>query len=214
MGAVEMRKRSRLLPAVVVVAVLLATFGVSVATGVVSLPEPFPPAAPTSSTISAQLASNFGALRNDSSPNATSASAVGTLDVGLVAQFGINSSLAVQVGSHDGRQIWLVPGTQGVCIYLSASSTGPSNSRCTSTERALEGQLQMELVPNSGNPTIYGLAPDSNTQVGINSNGKSATTAPVASNVYVLEVTPGTESVAVSNASGAAQTVPVPVPAQ
>jgi hypothetical protein len=72
----------------------------------------------------------------------------------------------------------------------------------------------MELVPNSGNPTLYGVAPDSDTQVGVNANGNAPSSAPVSSNVYVIEVTPGTESVAVNDTGGTTHTVPVPVPAQ
>jgi hypothetical protein len=155
---------------------------VSVATGVVSR-ESLPPAAPTASTVPAQLADSFGVLRGDSTPSSASAAAVGSFSSGLVAQLGLNPELAVQVGSHDGRQIWLVPGSRGVCISVSASSAGDAPSRCTSTERALEGQLQMELVPNSGNPTLYGVAPDSDTQVGVNANGKAPSSAPVSSNV-------------------------------
>jgi hypothetical protein len=210
MGVVVMRKR--VLPIAGVLAALLAIFGVSVATGLVSL-ESLPPAAPTASTVPAQLADNIGALHSDSTPSSASAAAVGSFSSGLVAQYGLNPELAVQVGSHDGRQIWLVPGSRGICISVSASSAGDAPSRCTSTERALEGQLQMELVPNSGNPTLYGLAPDSNTQVGVNANDKSASTTPVSSNVYVIEVTPGIESVTVNDAGGTAHTVPVPVPA-
>jgi hypothetical protein len=125
------------------------------------------------------------------------------------SQFGLDVAAAKSV-SVDGTQVWVIPGSAGVCTLALPHPGGPTDPGgvCGPTVAAEAGQhIQREASP-SGNETIIGLAPDGNTHATVTVRGVS-TSVPVVDNVYVTsgrELSGPSSTVTVNDASGQPET--------
>jgi hypothetical protein len=165
-------------------------------------------------SVAADLLRNFAVLRRGHVADAAAALPTGTIE-GLTAPEGLGSQFGLDVASAqsvtvDGIQVWVIPGSTGVCTLALPHPGGPTDPGgvCSSIANAEAGKhIQLETSP-SGNETIIGLAPDGATHATV-VHGGTPTSVPVVSNIYVISgsnLSGPTSSVTVTDAAGHAET--------
>jgi hypothetical protein len=179
-----------------IVLAALSYGGVALASSEPATPKP----APQATSVSPLLKQHFAVLRNG---EVASAADVAKLNESKVAggenqQFGVNDALAVPVENPDDYPIWLIPGSDGLCIYRSDIGQGA----CTSVENALAGHLVMALGGSgTESPTLYGVVPDGNPSIGLHSASGAERAVSVTNNVYVVPNSDAT-TISLVNAAG------------
>lgn len=156
--------------------------GVAVATSTPETPEP----AAEATALSPQLSQHFAAFRTGSTASAADVATLteSEMATGENRQFGLNATLAVSVKDSEGASIWLIPGSNGLCIYRADSGQGA----CTSIENALAGRLVMALGGTATEgPALYGVVPDGNPSVRLHSANDASHSVSVTNNVYVVK---------------------------
>jgi hypothetical protein len=177
----------------------LAAGGAVLAGGVLASSEPQVPPAPVSNAVSAQLTDHFAVL---GAPTTDVPAAIQDVNVGLNEKFGLNAGLAREVAyGPSAPAIWVIPGSQGMCIHV---MTEVPQGGCTSVENALAGNLQIEV----GGTTVYGVAPDGNSELLVHDTDGSTERVPVHQNVYVINKA-GAQTLDLNNGAGQAVTVNV-----
>jgi hypothetical protein len=176
--------------------------GVALASSEPATPKP----APEATSLSPQLSQHFAALRTGSVVSAAEVAKLNESEIaiGEDQQFGLNTSLAVSVGSPEGHPIWLIPGSNGLCIYRSGEGA------CTSIENALAGHLVMALGGSATQgPTLYGVVPDGNPIVSLYSASGASQPISVTSNVYVAQNSDA-KTISLVSATGKQESIEAP----
>jgi hypothetical protein len=129
-------------------------------------------------------------------------------------QFGIDQSRADDVEVSASANVWVVPGSRGVCL---ASSAPPPHQvsylvTCGPLASAERGSLFSTDGPVEGTPasvTVVGLAPDANTSsVSVVASDGSTQQVPVVDNVYVWTGTGTPNAIQLLGASGHSASFP------
>jgi hypothetical protein len=130
---------------------------------------------------------------------------------GPTAEYGLNPSLTQEVAVNPSLHVWLVPGSEGVCVIqplqmetgqpvLGAYATG-----CGSVATASAGGFWGVAGDQGGEQTLVGLAPDGNSTVSVMDAEGSDQRVPVVDNVYVAKGV-DLKTVAVRDVAGAVRT--------
>jgi hypothetical protein len=197
-GTILGLRKTRLILALAVLA--LAAGGGVLASGVFASSEPQVPPAPASTAISAQITEHFSVLNSPSAADVPTG--VKDVDVGLNEQWGLNTSLAREVTYAPGTPaIWVIPGSTGICIHV---MTEVGQGGCTSLKNALAGNLQIEV----GGKTVYGVAPNGNSEVLVHDGDGSTERVAVHQNVYIISKA-GAQSLDLTNGAGQPETVSI-----
>jgi hypothetical protein len=136
------------------------------------------PATPTASISEDQA--QFSAL--DSPGTAFPSSFAETVGSGPTAsEYGLNLSLARPVGAAGNA--WLIPGNGELCLWLTNTGGKSGGSVCSTTVRALAGELSESRMNEAGEQHVLGVVPDdiSSVTLGgqslkVENNGWEATT--------------------------------------
>jgi hypothetical protein len=188
--------------------------GVALATTLSAQPEPSP--APTAVTLPSELSAHFTALNAgvgagvagiDSADSETK-SQLERATGGISAQFGLSVGLARDV-TYQSHHVWLVPGSAGLCLRDFETGSGV----CGPIKDAIAGTITLDVGGNEngikGGGTIYGIAPNGNSQVVVHDANGSTEDVPVEHNVYII-THPGAVSVELTDGASKVQTVTLP----
>jgi hypothetical protein len=155
-------------------------------------------ATPALSTVPQVLIDRFGVFRAGPATEAEAATAaMRYFASGINEQFGLNVALARRA---SGGPTWVVPGAEGVCIFV----PGIGEGGCTSIANAGAGNLVIAL-----GDTVYGLVPDGNPTITIHNADGAIEHIAVSQNVYVIEHRRAT-SVDIQDSTGKTHSVEVP----
>lgn len=174
---------------------------------------------PVSSTVPGDQQTAFGVFRASAATASlpTPIRAAVSAASSLPSRYGVNADLARSIRNPvSSAPIWVLSGSQGVCLYVGNSDPAGSpgfvgSSSCASTADSKLGKLIVSEKPSSGGATsvTYGLVPDGPSAVTLTDTDGSAHAANVVSNVYVSrEAHPS--AVSFTDSSGAARKVPTP----
>lgn len=138
---------------------LTAGAGSAVAVSVLRAPD-LSTVAPKAAAAPAGLASAFPVIARarvtaDGLPSSINTAPFGA-EGGSGAHYGVNPSLTRRVTAPNGMNMWIIPGSQGVCIML---ATG--QGACGSSQRAETEGIFVILAPISGRgpSTVDGILP-------------------------------------------------------
>ncbi|MHB8241963.1 MAG: hypothetical protein ACYDHN_08230 [Solirubrobacteraceae bacterium] len=135
------------------------------------------------------------------------------------AGYALEPSGAQHVTLPSGANAWVIPGSNGVCLFVESSpSTHENGGTCGSVTNADGGMIF--LVRSSdptgvngvtvGSKTIFGLVPDGSASVALTGGSASTTRLPVVSNVYEGTIGANAESLVVRDAQGTTTDIPLP----
>lgn len=99
-------------------------------------------------------------------------------------RFALDVDSARQTVADDGTKMWVVPGTDNIC--LAVDDTDGVGVSCNTTSEALDGRVLLVEHSTKGGPdTAFGLVPDGTTTV-IGKSASGSVQGHVKGNVYVL----------------------------
>jgi hypothetical protein len=157
-----------------------------------------PPAPPTStSAVPATHAQKtaFAVLNRAASPTDTQNGLVTQL--ADAAQRGFAPDDARVVGSAAAGPIWLVPANGALCLALEDTSDGSLGAACEPTEVAVTRGVTV-----GDGTTVYGLAPDGVTSVGVTDDGNTTTTVGLIPGDRIYRLNTGHVTVTVDGPNG------------
>jgi hypothetical protein len=160
----------------------------------------------------ASLVASFTALRRpaqaaDALPATAALGRPLTATGGPEDQYGIKRELSRLVGRPGGAPVWIVPGSNGVCIVLSdgGSGCGPALGK----DGAERVGTFMVLVPVNGDaPTAQGILPDGATIDAVDNDGNPVAGLAVSGQAYSLPA--GTASFTLHLKDGTTDTETLP----
>ena len=116
------------------------------------------------------------------------------------ASYGLDAGKAQHV-SVGGRDIWLVPGTAGVCMLVPDSKENYATFSARNAV-AMSGRFRVYR----GSQTMIGLVPDPNKAIRLTTDGGAIVEAPVVNNMYTVTDPSGFRAFQVRDASGELRT--------
>jgi hypothetical protein len=105
--------------------------------------------------------------------------------------FNLNPSDARMVAVNSDTNVWVVPGSDGVCVLVPRTALDGGTvyrGGCATTARATAGGLEDRLGPRDGQDLIFGLAPDGSSTETVATPSGGTVTTPVVDNVYAVTV--------------------------
>jgi hypothetical protein len=166
----------------------------------------------------AVMTMHFGLMRyaEYSAGRATSASAGAFPGVtpAVRSQWSLATGDATAVpNTVRGLNLWVVPGSTGVCFADTTLSYALPSGSCSPNEQVLAGKFVSVLKSPVGHPdgeVIMGLAPNGNATVKLTLADGTSNTVPVTENAYVAETSQQIRTVTLRNSAGTLTTVTVP----
>ena len=203
----------------VVVLGAIVTGGIALASSLTAQPAPSP--APKVAALPSAIAEHFAVLNEAATDSSGVASiesagvdskAVADLEEsqeGINAQFGGDAALAREVTYGQSQHVWVVPGSNGICIHDFETGEGG----CAPIADSVAGTLTIDVGGDengiAGGGTIYGLAPNGNPMIVVHDADGSTEDVPVQHNVYIITHR-GAVSIEVVDGSGELQKVALP----
>lgn len=216
-GTILGLKTQRIIALVVGLLVLsgIVTGGIALAGDLSAQPEPSLESA--AATLSPELSAHFAALSETPGAEVTTIASAdteaksrikGAAEGAISSQFGLGASLAREV-TYKSRHVWLIPGSTGIGFSDLETGTGAGGS----IAKALEGEIITDVGGDengiTGGGTVYGIAPNGNSNIVVHDADGSTEEVPIEHNVYII-THPGAVSIELVDASGELQTITVP----
>lgn len=129
----------------------------------------------------------------------------------LQSMFGLDLSAARMAQGPDGTQLWMIPGTSGVCV-VENTTAGYAGATC-GPDIPTSGFIGKWRSDPSGQ-TLVGFVADGNSSITLTRADGTTTTEPVVDNAVFAQAAngDGLKSLRVKDTSGAIESIPVNIP--